>query len=39
MYPTLRERIEQVTLEEVLDAGAVALKPSNRTVGWFEPTV
>ncbi|MEQ1572888.1 MAG: pitrilysin family protein [Vicinamibacterales bacterium] len=39
IYPTLRERIEQVTLDEVSAAADVALKPSNRTVGWFEPTL
>jgi zinc protease len=35
----LPSRIEAVTLEQVADAASRRLKPSNRTIGWFEPTV
>ena len=37
MYPALREKIEAVTVAGVAAAAAARLKPSNRTVGWFEP--
>jgi zinc protease len=37
LYPSLRERIEAVTLEEVAAAAARRLKPTHRTIGWFEP--
>jgi zinc protease len=37
-YPMLRDRIDQVTIEEVGMAAAETLKPANRTIGWFEPT-
>ena len=38
LVPTLGERIEQVTVEQVSAAAARVLASSNRTVGWFEPT-
>ena len=38
LVPTLGERIEQVTVEQVSAAAARVLSSSNRTVGWFEPT-
>ena len=34
---SLRDRIGAVTLDEVAAAASARLKPSNRTVGWFEP--
>jgi len=37
LYPALRERIEAVTVAEVSAAASARLKPSNRTIGWFEP--
>ncbi len=37
IFPTLRERIEQVTVENVSAAAARILGASNRTVAWFEP--
>ena len=37
MFPSLRERIDAVTLEDVMAAATDRLKPSNRTVGRFEP--
>ena len=37
LYPALRERIEAVTVAEVSAAASTRLKPSNRTIGWFEP--
>jgi zinc protease len=36
-YPSIPQRIEAVTLDEVAAAAADRLKPSNRTIGWFEP--
>jgi zinc protease len=36
-YPSLRERIEAVTRDQVVAAAAEYLKPANRTIGWFEP--
>ena len=37
-YLSLAERVEAVTTESVAAAAARYLKPSNRTVGWFQPT-
>jgi zinc protease len=37
ILPTIRERIEGVTLDQVAAAAAERLKPLNRTVGRFEP--
>lgn len=34
---TLRERIDEVTLDQVAAVASARLIPSNRTVGWFEP--
>ena len=34
---SMPERIDAITLEQVSEAAAARLKPSNRTVGWFEP--
>ena len=34
---SLRDRIDAVRLDEVAAAASARLKPSNRTVGWFEP--
>jgi predicted Zn-dependent peptidase len=36
-YPSIPQQIEGVTLEEVAAAATECLKPSNRTIGWFEP--
>ena len=37
-YETLRARLDGVTTEAVHQAAARYLVPSNRTIGWFEPT-
>jgi zinc protease len=37
LYPTLPQRIEAVTIEEVNRVAADRLKPASRTVGRFEP--
>jgi zinc protease len=37
IYPTLSQRIEAVTIEEVNRVAADRLKPTGRTVGRFEP--
>ncbi|MBI2188227.1 MAG: insulinase family protein [Acidobacteria bacterium] len=37
ILPTIRSRIETVTIEEVAATAAERLKPTNRTIGWFEP--
>ena len=37
ILPTLLERIEAVTRDEVAAAASERLTPLNRTVGWFEP--
>jgi zinc protease len=37
LYPTLRERIDAVTVDDVAAAASARLKASNRTIGWFEP--
>jgi zinc protease len=37
ILPTIRERIEAVTLDQVAAAASERLKPRNRTVGRFEP--
>ena len=34
---SMPERIDAVTLDRVGEVAAARLKPSNRTVGWFEP--
>jgi zinc protease len=36
-YPTIGQRIEEVTLDQVGAVAAERLKPSNRTIGWFQP--
>jgi zinc protease len=36
VYADLREHIERVTLDQVVEAAAV-FRPTNRTVGWFNP--
>jgi zinc protease len=36
VYAGLREHIEQVTLDQVVEAAAV-FRATNRTVGWFNP--
>jgi zinc protease len=35
--PTVQERIESVTLDQVAAAAFQRLRPLNRTVAWFEP--
>jgi zinc protease len=37
-YETLRARLDEVTTDAVHQAAARYLVPSNRTIGWFEPT-
>jgi zinc protease len=37
VYPSLRERIETVTVEDVAAAAASRFMASRRTIGWFEP--
>jgi zinc protease len=37
IYPSLLERIETVTVEDVAAVAASRFKPSRRTIGWFEP--
>jgi zinc protease len=37
IYPTLRRRIDAVTLEQVA-AAASRLTTANRTIGWFQPS-
>ena len=37
LVPALRERIDEVTVEQVGQAAAVRFKTTNRTVGWFDP--
>ena len=37
LYPDLGARIQAVTLEQVNSVAEGRLKPSNRTIGWFEP--
>jgi zinc protease len=36
-FPSIGERIEAVTLEQVAGVAAGRLKPSNRNIGWFSP--
>jgi zinc protease len=36
-YHSLRDRLERVTIDQVQAAAMKYLKPSNRTIGWFEP--
>ena len=36
-FPSIPARIDAVTLDEVNGAAAQRLKPSNRTIGWFDP--
>jgi zinc protease len=38
-YHSLRARLDAVTVEQVQAAAVQYLKPSNRTIGWFEPIV
>jgi predicted Zn-dependent peptidase len=38
LLPTIRERIESVTLDQIAAVATERLKPTNRTVGWFEPS-
>jgi zinc protease len=38
-YETLRARLDEVTTDAVQQAAARFLAPSNRTIGWFEPTL
>ena len=37
LFPSLPERIDAVTLEEVAAVAARRLRAENRTVGWFDP--
>jgi zinc protease len=37
MYPSIPQRIQAVTLEQVGVVAAERLKPTNRTTGWFQP--
>jgi zinc protease len=37
LYPDLGGRIHAVTLEQVNAVAEARLKPTNRTIGWFEP--
>ena len=37
VYPTLLPRIQAVTLEQVNAAADRYFKPTNRTIGWFDP--
>ncbi|HEX8030149.1 MAG TPA: pitrilysin family protein [Vicinamibacterales bacterium] len=36
-YHSLRSRLDAVTVDQVQAAAVTYLKPSNRTIGWFEP--
>jgi zinc protease len=37
VVPSIRQRIDAVTLEAVAGTAAVRLKATNRTIGWFDP--
>ena len=37
-FPAIREQIDAVTLDRVAQAAEQRLKPSNRTIGWFDPS-
>jgi zinc protease len=37
LVPTLRERIDAVTVDDVRSVAAARLLPARRTVAWFEP--
>jgi zinc protease len=37
LVPSIGQRIDAVTLDAVADAAARHLKPTNRTIGWFDP--
>jgi zinc protease len=37
ILPTIPERIDAVTLDEIAAAASERLKPLNRTIGWFAP--
>ncbi len=37
LFTSMPARIVAVTLEQVGEAAAAVLQPSNRTIGWFEP--
>ena len=37
LVPALRERIDEVTVEQVGEAAAACFRTTNRTIGWFDP--
>ena len=37
LFLSIGDRIRRVTRERVAEAAARVLRPTNRTVGWFEP--
>jgi len=37
LVPSLRERIDEVTVERVGESAAHCLRTTNRTIGWFDP--
>jgi zinc protease len=37
LVPSLRERIDDVTVERVGESAATCLRTANRTIGWFDP--
>jgi zinc protease len=37
LLPSIGQRIDAVTLDAVADAAATRLRPTNRTIGWFDP--
>jgi zinc protease len=37
LVPALRERIDEVTVQQVGEAAAARLRSTNRTIGWFDP--
>ena len=37
LLPSIGQRIDEVTLDAVADAAATRLRPTNRTIGWFDP--
>jgi len=37
LVPSLRERIDEVTVERVGEAAATCFRTTNRTIGWFDP--
>ncbi len=38
LFLSAADRIRRVNREQVADAAAAVLRPSNRTVGWFKPS-